>query len=290
MPSGSPCTGRAETRTPEPADRAAYEKSPPRIRPKRTTRPPISYAREQEEENEASNARSRRKRNHEGRQRSQSDASAGREATTPDDTPTDVQELESTKLLQELIELREELKRRDEAHREELQRVKTEFRAALAEVQQELRDLKNTTLTPQGGSEPGSQSSYGEILQELQSLRSAITTSNTTSGGLSWAQVAADGDRAQPTTAYPLPNNKKQNKEDNCIRVSTKPNSNEGEDEGENTFRRYLPPRTAVTHIQDALATANETKDVRVLGVGTTITGGSKNLARTPNWPDHDSG
>src|SRR5699024_781052 len=142
MPLGSPCTGRAETRTPEPADRAEHEKSPPRIRPKRTTRPPISYAREQEEENEASNARSKRKRNNEGRQRSQSDAPAGREATTPDDTPTDVKELESTKLLQELIELREEIKRRDEAHREELQRVKTEFRAALAEVQQELRDLK----------------------------------------------------------------------------------------------------------------------------------------------------
>ncbi|KAI3055671.1 hypothetical protein CBS147353_11281 [Aspergillus niger] len=274
MPSGSPCTGWAETRTPEPADRAEHEKSPPRIRPKRTTRPPISYAREQEDENEASNARFRRKRrNHEGRQGSQSDAPAGREATTPDDTPTDVKELESTKLLQELIELREELKRRDEAHRKELQRVKTEFRAALAEVQQELRDLKNTTLTPQGGSEPGSQSSYGEILQEIQSLRSAITTPNTTSDGLSWAQVAADGDRAQPTTAYPLLNNKKQNKEDNCIRVSTEPNSNEGEDKGEDTFRRYLPPRTAVTHIQDALATANETKDVRVLGVGTTRTG-----------------
>lgn len=275
MPLGSPCTGRAETRTPEPADRAEHEKSPPRIRPKRTTRPPISYAREQEEENEASNARSKRKRNNEGRQRSQSDAPAGREATTPDDTPTDVKELESTKLLQELIELREELKRRDEAHREELQRVKTEFRAALAEVQQELRDLKiSTTLTPQGSSESGLQASYEEILQELQSLRSAITTPNTTNDGLSWAQVAAaGGDQAQPATAYPLLNKKKQNKEDNCIRVSTKPNSNEGEDEGENTFRRYLPPRTAVTHIQDALATANETKDVRVLGVGTTRTG-----------------
>jgi hypothetical protein len=70
-----------------------------------------------------------------------------------------------------------------------------------------------------------------------------------------------------------LPHNKKQNKEENCIRVNTKPNNTEEEDEGENTFKRYLPPRTAVAHIQNALATANETKDIRVLGVGTTRTG-----------------
>jgi hypothetical protein len=274
MPSGGPCTGRAETRTPEPAARAEHEKSPPRIRPKRTTRPPTSYAREQEEENEASNARSKRKQNHESQQRSQSDAPAGRETTTPDDVSTDIEELEPTKLLKELIKLRDELKRRDEAHREELQKVKTELKAALAEVRQELRDLKHTsTLTPQDNSELGPQANYEEILQELQSLRSAIAAPNTTSDGLSWAQVAAGGDQAQPATARPLLSNKKQNKEDNCTRVSTKPNSNEEEDEGESIFRRYLPPRTAVAHIQNALATANETKDIQVLGVGTTRTG-----------------
>ncbi|THC87355.1 hypothetical protein EYZ11_013196 [Aspergillus tanneri] len=274
MPSGGPLPGRAETRTPEPPDRTEHENSPPRIRPKRTIRPPNSYAREQEEKSEANNARTQRKSNPRGRQRSQSDAPTGLEATAPDDPPTDVKALESTKLLKELIKLREEIKRRDEAHHEELQRVKTEFKAALAEVQQELRDLKNTTTQiPQSGFESVSQTSYEEILQELQSLRSAITTRNTTGDGPSWAQVAAGGDQAQPATAYPLLNNKTQNKEDNCIRVNTKPNGNEGEDEGENTFRRYLPPRTAVAHIQSALAITNETKDVQVLGVGTTRTG-----------------
>jgi hypothetical protein len=44
----------------------------------------------------------------------------GREASTPDNPLTDVKELESTKLLKELIKLREEIKRRDEAHYEEL--------------------------------------------------------------------------------------------------------------------------------------------------------------------------
>lgn len=141
-------------------------------------------------------------------------------------------------------------------------------------MQQELENLKNrTALTQQGDLESGSQTSYEVILQELQILRSAITTPNTTSDGLSWAQVAAGGNQTQPATAYPVLNNKKQNREDNCIRVNTKPNGNEGEDEDENTFRRYLPPRTAVAHIQNALATTNETKGIQVLGVGTTRAG-----------------
>jgi hypothetical protein len=141
-------------------------------------------------------------------------------------------------------------------------------------VQRDLKDLKNTIASPpQGGFEPCSQTSHEDILQELQSLRSAIATPNTTSDGLSWAKVAAGGDQAQPTTVYPLLNNGKQNKEDNCIRVNTKPNGKDEEDEGENTFKRYLPPRTVVMHIQDILATINETKDIQVLGVGTTRTG-----------------
>jgi hypothetical protein len=45
---------------------------------------------------------------------------AGYKATTPDNALTDVKELKSTKLLKELIKLRKELKRRDEAHYEEL--------------------------------------------------------------------------------------------------------------------------------------------------------------------------
>ncbi|KAF4213880.1 hypothetical protein CNMCM5878_009870 [Aspergillus fumigatiaffinis] len=256
-------------------DRTEHEKSPPRIRPKRSIRPPNSYAREQEEESEANNARTQRKSNPRVRQRSQSDAPTGREAPAPEDTtPTDNEDLEPVKLLTELTRLREEIKKRDEAHQKELQIIKAEFRAALAEVQRDLKDLKNTTASPpQRGSEPCSQTSHEDILQELQSLRSAITTPKTTSDGRSWARVTAGGDQAQPATVYSLLNNGNQNKEYNCIRVNTKPNGKDGEDEGENTFRRYLPPRAAVAHIQNALATTNETKDIQVLGVGTTRTG-----------------
>ncbi len=50
MPARVARAGRAETRTTEPPDRNKREESPPRIRPKRVTRPPNNYAREQEEE------------------------------------------------------------------------------------------------------------------------------------------------------------------------------------------------------------------------------------------------
>ncbi|KAF4225087.1 hypothetical protein CNMCM6805_003707 [Aspergillus fumigatiaffinis] len=271
-------------------DRTEHEKSPPRIRPKRSIRPPNSYAREQEEESEANNARTQRKSNPRVRQRSQSDAPTGREAPAPEDTtPTDNEDLEPVKLLTELTRLREEIKKRDEAHQKELQIIKAEFRAALAEVQRDLKDLKNTTASPpQRGSEPCSQTSHEDILQELQSLRSAITTPKTTSDGRSWARVTAGGDQAQPATVYSLLNNGNQNKEYNCIRVNTKPNGKDGEDEGENTFRRYLPPRAAVAHIQNALATTNETKDIQVLGVGTTRTGSTTICGRAHRTPTED--
>jgi hypothetical protein len=47
MPTRDARAGRAETRTPEPPeppDRNEREESPPRVRPKRVTRPPNNYA------------------------------------------------------------------------------------------------------------------------------------------------------------------------------------------------------------------------------------------------------
>lgn len=107
-------------------------------------------------------------------------------------------------------------------------------------------------------------------MQELHSLRNAITNPNTTSGYPSWAQVAAGGNGAP---LHPALNNKRQANEVNCVRVSTKPSDADGENGDENTFRRYLPPSSAVAHIQNALATTPATKDIQVLGVGTTRTG-----------------
>jgi hypothetical protein len=74
-------------------------------------------------------------------------------------------------LLTELTKLRREIRRRDEAHQEELRRVT----AALGEVQQELKELKNRAASPQGTSEPCAQNNHEEILHEIQSLRTSIT-------------------------------------------------------------------------------------------------------------------
>ncbi|GMG01678.1 unnamed protein product [Aspergillus oryzae var. brunneus] len=142
MPLGRPLTGRAETRTPEPPDGNEREESPPRVRPKCIIRPPNSYAREQEEQIEINNTRPQRVKNPRGRPRNQSDAPAGREAPTPEGTPTDSEEPNITKLLTELSKLKEETRRRGEARQEELQRVT----AALAKVQQELNKNKINKL------------------------------------------------------------------------------------------------------------------------------------------------
>jgi hypothetical protein len=74
MPLGDPLSGRAETRTPEPPDRDEREESLPRIRPKRVTRAPNSYAREQEEQIETNKARLQRVKKPRGRPTSRSDA------------------------------------------------------------------------------------------------------------------------------------------------------------------------------------------------------------------------
>ncbi|KAG2001215.1 hypothetical protein GB937_010385 [Aspergillus fischeri] len=182
----------------------------------------------------------------------------GHEAPPPEDTATDGEDRETPKLLAELAKLRREIRKRDELHRDELQKVKAEFRAALAEVRQELEDLRSGAAFPHHNSESCSQTSHEEILQELQSLRSAITTPNTTSDHATWAQVAAAGDKTQPTPRNPVLNKKKQPKEVNCIRVSTKPSDTGGENDNENTFGRYLPPRLAVTHIQNALSITHQ--------------------------------
>lgn len=97
--------------------------------------------------------------------------------------------------MKELVKLRREIRRRDELHKEELQKVKEEFSAALAEVRHELQSLTNRPPTPQ--SEACFQNSHDEILREIQSLRLAISPSDPTSSP-SYADVART-----PPTSHP---------------------------------------------------------------------------------------
>jgi hypothetical protein len=194
-------SGRAETRTPEPPDRDEHEKSPPRLlRPRRTTRPRNNYDQEQEIEIQQRNARSQQKKRTRGKPVAQ------REAVTSDDASTESDDTNAANLMKELVKLRSDIKRRDDSHREEmqkvqeeLQKVKVEFSAALAEVQQELQTLAERPLP-----EPCARNGHDEILREVQSLREEISTPAPASSP-SYADVARTPPLSHPSNIRTLP-------------------------------------------------------------------------------------
>ena len=191
MPSDDVPAGRAATRTPEPPDRDEHENSPPRLRPKRTTKPPIDYAQEQEKETEQRKTRSQQKKKTQNRPVTQ------RDAPTRHDSETESEDLDedlgTTKLVAELIKLRKEIRRRDELHKEELKKVKEEFSAALAEVRQEMQ-----TLTQLSRPESCSQNNHDDILREIQSLRTSITTPDSANHP-SYADITHTPPSSQPS-------------------------------------------------------------------------------------------
>jgi hypothetical protein len=188
-------SGRAETRTPELPDRDEHENSPPRLRrPKRTTRPPAHYAQEQEIDTKQRNTRSQRKKNNQGKPVAQ------REAAISDNSSTESNDSDASKLVKEIVKLRREIRRRDELHKEELQRVKEEFSAALAEFRHELQTLANRPPTPQSHPESCAQDSHEEILREIQSLHIAVSPT----GSPSYADVARTPPTSQPSNIQTL--------------------------------------------------------------------------------------
>ena len=101
------------------------------LRPKRTTKPPNNYAQEQERETKQRNTRSQKR-------KTQNKSTTQRDVPTGDGSDTESEDLDEDldtgKLVAELIKLRKEIRRRDDMHKEELKKVKEEFSAALAEV------------------------------------------------------------------------------------------------------------------------------------------------------------
>jgi hypothetical protein len=190
-------------RTPEPPDRDEREDSPPRLpRPKRTTRPPNKYAREQEIDNEQRKTRSQSQ----SKRRIESEAQP--DVATSDDSATESDYLDVSNLVKELVKLRGEIRRRDDVHREELQKVQEEFRevkeefgAALAEVRHELQTRTDRPSPPQ--SEACSQTGLDEILREIQTLRDAISPSALTSSP-SYADVARTPPLSHPSNIRTL--------------------------------------------------------------------------------------
>ncbi|KAJ5449492.1 uncharacterized protein N7458_005941 [Penicillium daleae] len=188
--------GRAETRTPEPPDRDEHEDSPPRLsRPKRTTRPLNNYAREQEIDTERRITRSQRGKNL-GKPVAQGEA-------VTSDSSTESEDPNASELVRELVKLRREIRLRDDLHKRELQKIKEEFSAALAEVRLELQTLTDGLPTPQAPSEPCSQNGHDEILREIQSLRDAISPPALTSSP-SYADVARTPPLSHPSNIRTL--------------------------------------------------------------------------------------
>ncbi|KAJ5215561.1 uncharacterized protein N7498_001968 [Penicillium cinerascens] len=191
--------GRTAMRTPEPPDRDdEREDSPPRLpRPRRTTRPPNNHARDQEIDNQQRTTRSQL------RKKTQDKPVTQREAVTSDDSATESEDLNAATLVKELIKLRREIRRRDELHKKELQKVKEEFSVALAEVRHELQTLTDRPSTPQSHAEACAQNSHDEILREIQSLRDAISPS-VDIGSPSYADVARTPPLSHPSNVRTL--------------------------------------------------------------------------------------
>ncbi|KAI3222777.1 transcriptional regulator family: Zinc finger, CCHC-type [Penicillium roqueforti] len=182
--------GRAAIQTPEPPDCDEREDSPPRLaRPKRTTRPPNNYAREQEIDTNRRKTRSQQKERIELGDR--------RNEVTSDDAATEREELDVGGLVREIAKLRREIRLRNEIHKEEIQRTREQFGTALAEVRHELQSLTNRNTTPQCHSKTCSQNNHDTILREIQSLREEISIPAVT-GSPSYADVART-----PPSSYP---------------------------------------------------------------------------------------
>jgi hypothetical protein len=114
------------------------------------------------------------------------------------------------------------------------------------------------------------------LQDEIKSIRTQLDQYSLSPPSRSWASVVAGSNDTQPNgTSLGQDTNastRKSNKESNCIRISTRSQSNQSGDNNPG-FTRYLPTDTANTHIRNALLNVDATKDAQVVGVGTTKTG-----------------
>ncbi|KAF4231528.1 hypothetical protein CNMCM8980_005232 [Aspergillus fumigatiaffinis] len=110
-------------------------------------------------------------------------------------------------------------------------------------------------------------SQNAELQEEVQTLRTKLTSLPGAGPTRSWAEVAVSEPPRGPN-AGPRP----RKRELNCVRISTRRTPADEED-GNDVFGRYLPTDMANAIIRSALLSADPTKDVQVAGIGTTKTG-----------------
>lgn len=109
-----------------------------------------------------------------------------------------------------------------------------------------------------------------KLHEEVKALRAQIDSPPPAPLGRSWAAVAASTDNVNPEPRY-----QHQDKDQNCVRISTKqcPTDNTETEGATNAFGRYMPIPTVNNRIRTALLNTPSTQDVQVSGIGTTKTG-----------------
>jgi hypothetical protein len=109
-----------------------------------------------------------------------------------------------------------------------------------------------------------------KLYEEVKALRAQLDSPLPAPSARSWAAVAASAGNADL-----LPHPQRPDKDQNCVRITTKHSPIEPADaeSNGNQFGRYLPIPAANSHIRTALLNAPLTQDVQVAGIGTTKTG-----------------
>lgn len=150
-----------------------------------------------------------------------------------------------------------------------LTKLVKELRTTLRETRAEVAQMRKEQiiLTTQNN----------ELQDEIRTLRNQVSAlSESLPSTQSWASVVAYG-RSSPSTTQPMPglsrtsSSTRANKEANCLRISTR--GRKENEQNDNTFTRYLETDIANRHIREALHKTETTKEVEVIGVGTTKTG-----------------
>jgi FtsZ-binding cell division protein ZapB len=138
----------------------------------------------------------------------------------------------------------------------------------LIEDLKEINTLQSNELREIKANQQVLKSQNAELQEQVQGLQEQLEAIPTTGHtAKTWAEVATTASQQLPATPP-----KRNPREPNCVRISTRkiPNNDEGENSG---FGRYLPIDMAKAKIRSALLSADTTKDVQVAGIGTTKTG-----------------
>ncbi|KAJ5543829.1 hypothetical protein N7494_005108 [Penicillium frequentans] len=197
-----PCEGKMlpgpaeRAATPEPTEQSTEPTAPQPLRTSnRSIRAPVSYS--QEQKRDATGRSERRQKKNVPEPSLREDATTEDVTPRPDQTDPTLRAIleafgrieKSNKYLHQEIEarhiteLRNELRRRDEGHWDEIK----SYKDALADMQRKMEEFKQAAMTTDRTT-CACHGHYEELRAELQSLRTAVTSPST---GRSWASIVS---------------------------------------------------------------------------------------------------